>query len=209
MIGKEREDNMKEREVTPHLPTSGQIIGALVTRLGIRHPVLQRRTARRYFSADPERLVKDSTRAEIIEAIAEVLTGSGFIASPQTKEANYELAPALASMLQWHAENWDLFRSFLRRRTMSVMPSHLPKIWEAYVRLAVIDLALRVAAHLHLAGSSPAALDFLGWASVGARGDFLSHKREQTPLSGALRREGGRDRQHRRRLDVPRHPAVQ
>ena len=183
MIGKEREDNMKEREVTPHLPTSGQIIGALVKRLSIRHPVLQSRTARRYFSADPERLVKDSSRSEIIEAIAEMLTGSGFIASPQTMEANYELAPALASMLQWHADNWDLFRSFLRRRTMSVMPSHLPKVWEAYVRLAVIDLALRVAAHLHLAGSSPAALDFLGWASVGARGDFLNRKREQTPLS--------------------------
>ena len=183
MIGDEHEDNMKEREVTPRLPTSGQIIGALVTRLSIRYPVLQSRTARRYFSADPERLVKDSSRSEIIEAIAEVLTGSGFIASPQTKEANYELAPALASMLRWHADNWDLFRSFLRRRTMSVMPSHLPKVWEAYVRLAVIDLALRVAAHLNLAGSSPAALDFLGWASVGARGDFLNRKREQTPLS--------------------------
>ncbi len=154
MIGDEHEDNMKEREVTPRLPTSSQVIGALVTRLSIRHPVLQSRTARRYFSADPERLVNDSSRSEIIEAIAEVLTGSGFIASPQTKEEdNYELAPALASMLRWHADNWDLFRSFLRRRTMSVMPSHLPKVWEVYVRLAVIDLALRVAAHLHLAGS--------------------------------------------------------
>ena len=174
---------MKEREVTPRLPTSGQIIGALVARLGIRHPVLQSRTARRYFSADPERLVKDSTRTEIIEAIAEVLTGSGFVASPEGRETNYELAPALASMLRWNADNWDLFRSFLRRRTMSVLPSHLPKVWEAYVRLAVIDLALRVAAHLHLAESSPAVLELLNWASVGVRGDFLNRKRQQTSLS--------------------------
>ena len=141
---------MTEREVTPRLPTSGQIIGALVTRLGIRHPVLQSRTARRYFSAAPERLVKDSTRAEIIEAIAEVLTGSGFIAPQQTKEDKHDAAPALASMLQWHADNWDLLRSFLRRRIMRVQPGNLPKIWEAYVRLAVIDLALRVAAHLKI-----------------------------------------------------------
>ena len=49
---------MTEREVTPNLPTSGQIIGALVAKLGIKHPVLQSRTARRYFAADPERLVK-------------------------------------------------------------------------------------------------------------------------------------------------------
>ena len=83
MIGKEREGNMTEGEAMPRLPTSGQIIGALVTNLGIKHPVLQSRTARRYFSADLEHLVKDSTRAEIIEAIAEVLTESGFIAAPR------------------------------------------------------------------------------------------------------------------------------
>ena len=174
---------MTEREVIPHLPTSGQIIGALISRLGIRHPNLQDRTARRYFSANPERLVKDSSRAEIIAAIAEVLTDFGCIASPEEREANYELAPMLASMLQWHAGNWDLFRSFLRRRTMSVLPSHLPKVWEAYVRLAVIDLAVRVAAHLHLAGSSPAGLDLLGWASHTTRKTYLNQKRRQAGLS--------------------------
>ena len=68
---------MTEREVTPRLPTSGQIIGAVVSKLGIKHPKLQSRTARRYFAADLEHLVKDSTRAEIIGAIAEVLTDSG------------------------------------------------------------------------------------------------------------------------------------
>ena len=183
MIGKGSEDYMTEREVPPRLPTSGQIIGALVTRLGIRHPVLQSRTARRYFSAAPERLVKDSTRAEIIEAIAEVLTGSGFIASQQTKEDNYDPAPALASMLQWHADNWDLLRSFLRRRIMRVQPGNLPKIWEAYVRLAVIDLALRVAAHLHLAGASPAALNLLDSWSVSGRGAYLNRKRQQAGIS--------------------------
>ena len=85
MIGEEREDKMTEREVTPRFPTSGQIVGALVAKLGIKHSVLQSRNARRYFSADLEHLVKDSTREEIIGAIAEVLTDSGFIASPQGK----------------------------------------------------------------------------------------------------------------------------
>ena len=174
---------MLEREVTPQLPTSGQIIGALVTRLGISHPGLQKKTTRRYFAADPERLVKDTTRAEIIGAIAEVLTASGFIAPPQAGENNYELAPALASMLLWHADDWDLLRSFVRRRTMTVLPGHLSKIWESYVRLAVIDLALRVAAHLHLAGSSPAALDLLDSVGISSRGDYLNRKRQQAGLS--------------------------
>ncbi len=120
MIGEEREDKMTEREVTPRFPTSGQIVGALVAKLGIKHSVLQSRNARRYFSADLEHLVKDSTREEIIGAIAEVLTDSGFIASPQVREDNYEPASALASMLQWHADHWDLLRSYMRRRTMNV-----------------------------------------------------------------------------------------
>ena len=127
--------------------------------------------------------MKATTRAEIIDAIAEVLTEAGFISLPQERDSNYESAPALSAVLQWHADNWDLMRSSVRRRTVSVVPSHMPKVWEAYVRLAVIDLALRVAAHLHLAGTSPAALELLKWASVDARGDFLNQKRRQTPLT--------------------------
>ena len=127
--------------------------------------------------------MKDTTRAEIIDAIAEALAGAGFVPSPQTRERNHEAAPALSSMLQWHADHWDLMRSSVRRRTVSIEPSSLPKVWEAFVRLAVIDLALRVAAHLHLAGTSPAALTLLDWATVAARGEFLNQKRRQTPLT--------------------------
>ena len=174
---------MTEREVLPELPTSGQILGALVGRLGIKHQALRDRTARRYFSADPERLVKDSSRDKIIEAIAEVLTDSGFVSSQQVREDNFALGPTLASMLLWQADNWDLVRSFMRRRTMRVLPSSLPKVWETYVRLASIDLALRVAAHQHLAGSSPAALDFLVSGTRGGRGDFLNRKRQQAGLT--------------------------
>ncbi len=183
MTGDEHEGDKMEREVMPRLPTSGQIIGALVTRLGIRHPVLQHRNARRYFAADPERLVKDSTKAEIIDALAEVLTGAGFVSPAPERESNHQSAPALSSMLQWHTDHWDLMRSGTRRRTVSVEPSHLPQVWEAYVRLAVIDLALRVAAHLHLAGASPEALEVLNWVSVDTRGDFLNQKRRQTSLT--------------------------
>ncbi len=182
MNGKEPEDYMTEHEVMPHLPTSGQILGAIVTRLGIKHTQFQSRTARRYFSADLEHLVKDSSRDKIIATIAEVLTRSGLVAAPQEEVDDYRQS-ALASMLRWHADHWDLLRSFVRRRTMRVLPGNLPKVWEAYVRLAIIDLALRVSAYLHLAGSSPAAMDFLAWASHTGRGGYLNQKRRQTSLS--------------------------
>ncbi len=182
MSGNEPEADITEREVTPRLPTSGQILGAVVKKLGIKHVELQSRTARRFFSADPEYLVKDSSREKIIATIAEVLTRSGLVASPREGADDYRQS-ALASMLRWHADHWDLLRSFVRRRTMRVLPGNLPKVWEAYVRLAIIDLALRVAAHLHLAGSSPAALDFLASSSHTGRGEYLNQKRQQTSLS--------------------------
>ena len=174
---------MSDREVMPGLPTSGQIIGALVTKLGLRHIALPPRTARRYFSADPEQLVRESTREELIGAIAEMLADAGFAAAPQAGEDSHRSASPLASMLRWHADHWDRLRSFLRRRTMYVLPSNLPQVWAAYVRLAVIDLALRVAACLHLAGASPAALDFLASTGRSARGDYLNQKREQAGLT--------------------------
>ena len=174
---------MAEREVTPRLPTSGQILGALVSRLGIKHPLLQRRTARRYFAGDPERLVKDSNKEEIIGAIAQVLTDSGFVESSREREGKNRSTPILASKLQWHADHWDLLRSFLRRRTIDVLPGNLAKVWEAYVRLAVVDLAFRIAAHLHLAGSSPSALGLLGHIDQEDRGDYLNRKRRQAGLT--------------------------
>lgn len=177
---------MAEREVMPRLPTSGQIIGPLVTRLGIRHPALQgrlARSARRYFSGDPEDLVKESTRKEIIAAIAEVLTDSGFISPTVPEEEGAAPAARLAAMLQWNADTWDRSRSFLRPRMAFVAPSDLPRVWEAYVRTAVGDLALRIAAQLHLSGSSPASLRLLEFATRAARGNYLNQRRQQSGLS--------------------------
>ena len=169
--------------VVPRIPTSGQIVGALVAKLGIKHSAIRDRNARRYYAADPEHLVKDITKEEIFGAIAEALTVSGLIPSPQSDEGTHQPAPALASTLLWHAEHWDLTRSYLRRKTTSVLPDDLPSVWNAYMRLAVIDVALRLAAYLHLAGSSPAVLDFLGYCSRDARGDFLNLRRQRAGLT--------------------------
>lgn len=174
---------MAEREVTPYLPTSGQIIGALVTRLGLKVPNVPPRTLRRYFSGRLEELVKDSTETEIIGYVARALTNAGFIASRPNLETDDALAQRIAALLRRHANYWDQLRSFLRPRMPRVMPSHLSSVWEAYVRLAAIDLAIRLAAHLHLAQSSPEALRFLDHATRATRGSYLNQKRQQAGLS--------------------------
>ena len=60
-------------EVTPDLPSCGQILWVLVRSLGINHRDLQSKTAQRYFSGSLENRVKESSRAEIIAAISETL----------------------------------------------------------------------------------------------------------------------------------------
>ena len=57
------------------------------------------------------------------------------------------------------------------------------RVWRSYVRLAAIDLSLQAAAHLHLAGASPASLAFLEFASGGRRGEYLNRKRINAGLS--------------------------
>ena len=174
-----------EREVTPKLPTSGQILGVLVRALGINHPELQSKTAQRYFSGRLEKRVKESSRERIIGAIAETLADS-VIVSESVAGENPEgsaASPALAEMLDWHAVNWDRLRAFLQPRMMRVYPSHLAPVWRAYVRLAAIDLTLRLAAHIHIAQASPDALEFLDWASVSRRGEYLNRKRSESGVS--------------------------
>ena len=171
------------REATPKLPTSGQILGVLVRSLGITHPNLGDKTAQRYFSGHLENRVKKSNRDKIIAAISETLADSIFVATPVREDEECSDSSWLAAVLDWHAVYWDRFRAFLRPRMMRVYPDHWAPVWRAYVRLAAIDLALRAAAHVHIAGASPDALEFLDWTGVGCRGEYLNRKRREAGVS--------------------------
>ena len=163
-----------EKEVTPSLPTSGQVLGTVMKNLGIKHRMLRSQTARRYFSG---RRVKDSKRAEIIGAISDALMDQGFGATAGREE---DASPSLTATLDWHAVEWDRLRAFLRPRMQRVLPGHLAEVWQVYVRLCVIDLALRIAAHTHLMKASPKAVDFLDWVTVSRRGAYLNRKRRES-----------------------------
>ena len=89
---------------------------------------------------------------------------------------------ALATILDSLAVKWDRFRAFLRPRTMSVFPSHLPDIRRSYARLASIDLALRIAAQMRLSGAHPTSLDFLDWVEIDRRGKYLDSMRSEAGI---------------------------
>ena len=176
----ESTERVKEREVAPQLPTSGQVLGAVVKALNINDRRLRSKTARRYFSGRLKDRVKDSSRAKIFDAISDALPDIGL--GPLQRTEN-ESSPSLSVILDWHARNWDELRAFLLPRMARVYPRHLTAVWEAYIRLATIDLALRTAAHIHLARVSPSALNFLDWISGDHRGDYLNGIRREAGLS--------------------------
>ena len=176
-------ETAKEREVRPQLPTSGQLLGAVARNLGITAPRLNDPTARRYFSGRLKNRVKDSSRQEIIQAIGGALGDLGLGTIRSSGEDVSLEAPTLAEILDWHALSWDRLRAFLLPRMARIYPSHLAAVWRTYARLATIDLALRLAAHMHLAGASPTSLDFLDWIGSDRRGAYLNTLRSESGLS--------------------------
>ena len=170
-------------EAAPGLPTSGQILGVLVRSLGITHPHLGDKTAQRFFSGRLRDRVMESSRARIIYAVSENMAAALFADPTAGDDEEDASSPSgLSQLLEWHAATWDQFRAFLRPRVLRVYPEHMARVWRAYVRLAAIDLALRAAAHLHIAGASPASLEFLEFASAGRRGEYLNGKRADTEV---------------------------
>ena len=79
----EKTTGIRESEVVPGLPTSGQVLGALVKTLDINHRKLRSKTARRFFSGRLNNRVKESSRKEIIAAIAHSLADVGLAACPR------------------------------------------------------------------------------------------------------------------------------
>ena len=170
-------------EAAPGLPTSGQILGALIRSLGITHPHLGYKTAQRFFSGRLRDRVMESSRTRINDAVSENMAAALF-ASPTAgdDEEDASSPSGLSQLLEWHAATWDQFRAFLRPRVLRVYPENMGRVWRAYVRLAAIDLALRAAAHLHIVGASPASLGFPEFTSAGRRGEYLNGKRADTGI---------------------------
>ena len=173
----------RESEVRLELPTSGQLLGALARNLGIDDHRLRSKSARRYYSGRLEERVKESSRQQVIEAIAAALTDLGLGPSQPWVDDVIPQPPTLAEILGWHALNWDRLRAFLLPRMARIYPHDMHVVWRAYARFAMIDLALRLAAYLRITGSPLAALEFLDWISPDRRGRYLNRMRNSAGFS--------------------------
>jgi len=174
---------MREPDITPDFPASGQAIGFFIKSLDFPHKRLRTKTASRYFSGSIDSIVLEKSRTGIFDAVAEVLVDLGVTPMSEDDDRK-EVVDSIAYAIRMQAENWDEFRTRIRPRLTPVNPENLAKIYASYARLASIDLALRVGALWHMTGFAPSesAPDF-DWISRDTRGKFLNRKREEAGLT--------------------------
>ena len=174
---------MREPDITPDFPTSGQAIGFFIKSLDFPHKRLRTKTASRYFSGSMDSIVLEKSRTGIFDAVAEVLVDMGVTPMSEDDDRK-EVVDSIAYAIRMQAKNWAEFRTRIHPRLTPVNPENLAKIYASYARLASIDLALRVGVLWHMAGFAPSesAPDF-DWISRDTRGKFLNRKREEAGLT--------------------------
>ena len=133
-------------------PLSGPILGVVVRELHLHNDVLANdvlagKTAQRYFSG---LRVKDDSKHEVFEAIGKALVDHGIIpTSPFLEREGLPLARVISIGIAWYADQWDRLVGYMRSTSAPVERPDLAAT--SYLRLAMIDLALRTSAALWLA----------------------------------------------------------
>ncbi len=168
----EQFNRTKYEDVQPIPPTSGQIIGALVRRLGIKESALSTKNAQRYFKGTDGAGLKESTLEEIFAALARVLIETGLI--PAAQEAGDAAINRVTFALKFNAGGWDEFVAKMRRRSGIIDRANLPLVWTAYIRLAAIDVAVRIGAGMRILDIPPSDLETLEYLDRSNRGDLLN-----------------------------------
>ncbi len=138
------------------LPLSGVVLGVIVRALKLsardERGVLGSRTTTRYF--DGER-ISDDKQAEIIESIARTLGDAGFFDPlPSLPGVPDSSARLVANFLAWLASQWDGLVGHIRSLGFTISsPKRAAVAPLVYLRLLVIEVALRAGALLRLTGS--------------------------------------------------------
>ena len=143
--------NSASRTAAYNPPLSGQIIGAVVKELRLQNDVLQGRTAKRYFRGT---WVNEGSKREIFWALGQSLADQNvFPPSSFFEREGVPLEKAITVSIAWYADQWDWLAGYMRSASAPVDRPDLAAI--SYLRLAMIDLALRTSAVLWLAGLPP------------------------------------------------------
>jgi hypothetical protein len=161
------------------LPTSVQILGILNRALKIDSEILNGRSARRFYEGEN---VPPARRIELFEEFARVIVGYGIL--PELKMPGKQPLPTektVAEALLFYAETWDQVAAQIRSSPLRNVPKKLGVV--PYLRLTVIDLAIRaVGLHRH-ARTLRLSDDPPSWADNKKRGAVLRNLIRESGLT--------------------------
>ena len=166
--------------LTPALPVySGQAIGAVVKALDLDHGVLKERTARRFFAGAP---VSEHSSDQIFLALGEVLVERGIIPEPPLfRQYDVPTSGIIAAAIERAAQRWDSLAATMQSRSGRTEQPGQAAV--GFLRIVVVDLAVRVFALMKLAGREPGKEEVPLWAQENGGGKMLRALTQQAGFS--------------------------
>ena len=173
---------MSDTQKTPQpmLPVySGQVIGAVVEALNLDHPVLKERTARRFFAG---RSVSEYSHAQILRALGQVLVETGIVPVPSAFEKyDISMPNIIAEAIARESQRWDKLVATMQSH--SVATDGTASTVTGFLRIVVVDLAVRVFALMRLNELAPSYDETPLWAQENGGGKFLRALTQQANLT--------------------------
>ena len=166
-------------------PLSGQILGAIINALQIEHHALKSRTARRYFKGQR---IKDTEKFSIFEAIGQAVAEMDIVPGlPFMEREGMLLSCAISLCVAFYSEEWDKLVGQMRSASAQVDRPDLAAM--SYLRLATIDLALRVSSVLWLAELPTPQEGTPLWSMKNGGGEYLKQLLNRCGISRPTRDE--------------------
>lgn len=158
---------------------SGKVIGAVVKALNLDQGVLKDRTARRFFAGYS---VSEHNRKEVLNELGKVLIEHGIVPVPALlRQSDVSMAAIIAEAIEFAAIRWDNLLATIQSRSTPITDRQLAV--EQFLRLVVVDLALRVFALLRLARLEAPPPDAPSWALENGGGKLLRELAEKSGLT--------------------------
>lgn len=151
------------------LPYSGEIIGAVVKALDLDHGILKGRTARRFFRGEQ---ISERKREEIFEALGETVVNLGMVPEPAVlKRFGTPMSSIMGEAFAVTGERWDALVALMQSRSAPIQNDTVAV--NGFLRLEVVDLALRMFALVRLTDLNPPASVTPVWAENNSRSKLL------------------------------------
>ena len=180
MSGEEQLEHLFTEMPLP--PTAGQILGFVIKHLDGLRPPFDGRQHRRFFSGSEDYKVPLETKEEIISDVAEWIMEIGLFPRNQSVPDDHVFRGILF-FLHTQISEWEWWRNHLFDNRVFVPTDVINATWSAYLRVATIELAIRIASGMVLSGRPRDRANLIQYVADAQPGVFLKDIQKDAGLT--------------------------